>query len=99
MSILFKSVLIVGVSTTLMSCASKNQPCEDILEVKRQALQCVRWHKIMYNNHYPQQASTAKNRYEQECQNLRFYRDNYDTICKGNETVIGGIKTSHRPNN
>ena len=92
MSILFKSVLIVCVCAALMSCAGKNKPCEDILEVKRQTLQCERWRKIMNNNHYPQQASTAKIRYEKECQNLRFYRDNYDTICKGNETIIGGAK-------
>ena len=76
----------------LLSCVSKNPPCEDILEVKRQTLQCERWRKIMNNNNYPQQASTAKKRYAKECQNLRFYRDDYDTICKGNETVIGGEK-------
>ena len=90
MSILFKSVSVMCVSVFLMSCAIKNPPCEDILEVKRQNLQCQRWRTIMNNNNYPQQASTAKNRYENECQNLRFYRNDYDTICKGNETVIGG---------
>jgi hypothetical protein len=90
MSILFKSVSIVCINGFLMSCVSQNPPCEDISEVKRQNVQCERWRKIMNNNHYPQQASTAKDRYEQECQNLCFYRDDYDTICKGNETVIGG---------
>lgn len=92
MSILAKPVSIMCLSTILAGCVSQNPPCEDILEVKNQTLQCERWRKIMTNNNYPQQASTAKNRYEQECQNLRFYRDDYDTICKGNETVIGGVK-------
>lgn len=55
-----------------MSCVSQNPPCEDILEVKRQTLQCERWRKIMNNNNFPQQGSTAKDRYQQECQNLRF---------------------------
>jgi hypothetical protein len=53
----------------------------------------------MNNNNYPQQASTAKDRFEQKCQNLRFYRDDYDTICKGNETVIGRRIAPHKPNN
>ena len=77
------------------SCASNDKPCEEILEVKHQVLQCQQWRNIMTNNNYPQQAMTAKKRYEQECQELRYYRDEYDTICKGNETAIGESKTKH----
>jgi type IV pilus biogenesis protein CpaD/CtpE len=85
------SVLCIGLS----ACASKDKPCEEILEVKHQIQQCEQWRKIMINNNYPQQAMTAKKRYEQECQDLRYYRDDYDTICKGNETAIGENKAEH----
>ncbi|KXI30739.1 hypothetical protein [Paraglaciecola hydrolytica] len=85
------SFLLAG----LNACASKDNPCEEILEVKRQVQQCEQWRKVMNNNNYPQQAMTAKKRYEQECQDLRYYRDDYDTICKGNETPIGKSKTEH----
>jgi hypothetical protein len=94
---LIKLISLVLIMLIGLGCVSKNPPCEDILEVKRQTLQCERWRKVMNNNNYPQQASTAKERYEQECQNLRYYRDDYDTICKGNETVIGGTKST-KPN-
>lgn len=87
-----KLISITSFNILLLSCVSNNPPCEDILEVKRQTQQCERWRNVMNNNQYPQQASTARARYENECQNLRFYRDDYDTICKGNETVIGGSK-------
>jgi hypothetical protein len=79
---------------SLSSCVSSNNPCEEILEVKHQEQQCMQWRKIMNNNQYPQQAITAKKRYESECLELRFYRDDYDTICKGNETAIGGRKAN-----
>ncbi|MFT5676654.1 MAG: hypothetical protein ACI808_002600 [Paraglaciecola sp.] len=71
------------------SCTSINKPCEEILEVKRQEQQCAQWRKVMNNNLYPQQAITARKNYQQLCLDLRYYRDNYDTICKGNERGIG----------
>ena len=77
----------------LNGCANMDKPCEEILEVKQQKQQCQQWRNIMDNNQYPQQAITARKRYEQACQNLRYYRDDYDTICKGNQTPIGQQRT------
>ena len=76
----------------LSSCANLEKPCEEILEVKHQEQQCQQWRKIMNNNQYPQQAITAKKRYEEACLDLRYYRDDYDTICKGNQRAIGQQK-------
>jgi hypothetical protein len=85
-----KKVVTSAIALVLMSsCASINKPCEEILEVKRQEQQCQKWRKIMDNNQYPQQAITARKRYQEACLDLRYYRDDYDTICKGNETAIG----------
>lgn len=82
----------LAMACVLSACANQQQPCEDILEVKRQLMQCQNWREVMNNNNYPQQALTAKKRFEQECQNLRYYRDDYDTICKGNEVPISEAK-------
>lgn len=79
---------LLSVCIVLTSC-SATPPCEDILEVKRQEQLCLELAKIMKNNQYPQQAMTARKRYEQECENLRYYRDDYDTICKGTQQPIG----------
>ncbi len=80
--------LLLPVVMVLSGCAAA-RPCEDILEVKRQEQQCLELARIMKNNQYPQQAMTAKKRYENECENLRYYRDGYDTICKGQHKPIG----------
>ncbi|GAB3016167.1 hypothetical protein [Bowmanella dokdonensis] len=73
----------------LTACSSNPNPCEKILEVKQQEQQCAEWRKVMMDSRYPQQALTAKKRYEEACLDLRYYRDQYDTICKGDETAIG----------
>jgi hypothetical protein len=79
----------------LSSCANRDKPCEEILEVKRQEKQCLHWRSIMDNNLYPQQAITARKNYQQACLELRYYRDDYDTICKGNQSPIGEQKIAH----
>lgn len=76
----------------LAGCANQQQPCEDILEVKRQEQQCLQWRKTMSNKDYPQHALTARKNYEEACTNLRYYRDDYDTICKGDDIAIGESK-------
>ncbi|TRY32529.1 hypothetical protein [Aliiglaciecola sp. M165] len=73
----------------LTGCANQTNPCEDILEVKQQHQECERLRKTMSRTNYPQQALTAKLRYEEACLNLRYYRDDYDTICKKGGTPIG----------
>ena len=81
---------LLPISVCLLgACASQSNPCEEILEVKRQQQECERLRKIMNREEYPQQALTAKKRFEQACLNLRYYRDDYDTICKGKEKPIG----------
>ncbi len=65
----------------LLGCS--NQPvCENIVEVNRQQHECARLAKVMNNSNYPQQALTARKRFTEECEGIRYQRDNYDTICK-----------------
>lgn len=73
----------------LSNCAHKQPPCEEILEVKRQERECAELKKIMNDKEHPQQALTARQRFDEECVNLRYYRDEYDTICKKGEKPIG----------
>ena len=75
----------------LTACSSSNV-CEDILEVQRQEQQCRQLSKTMNTSNNPQQALTARKRFETECEELRYYRDEYDTICKGQQTPIGASK-------
>jgi len=87
------------VSISLLSgCANNENPCEEILEVKQQHQECERLRKTMGKTNYPQQALTAKLQYEQACLNLRYYRDEYDTICKKDETPIGAESKKSKEN-
>ena len=87
------AILCAFLSATLgLSGCSSNGICEDILEVKRQEQECARLSKIMNDSRYPQQALTARKLHEVECMDFRYYRDDYDTICKGDETPIGQRK-------
>lgn len=88
-STLFKLLLIPLISS---ACASRDKPCEEILEVKKQEQMCEQLRKTMSNSNYPQQALTARKRYEEACLALRYYRDDYDTICKAGQRAIGERK-------
>ncbi|WJG10997.1 hypothetical protein [Aliiglaciecola sp. LCG003] len=92
-----KITFVSTIILMLAGCASKQNPCEEILEVKQQHQECERLRKTMERTEYPQQALTAKLRYEEACLNLRYYRDEYDTICKKNETPIGAEAKKEQP--
>ncbi len=89
-SMLLTSYLLTG-------CASQSILCEDILEVKAQAQQCKVLQQAMRNPKNPQMALTARQRYEAECENFRYYRDDYDTICKNGEQPISKLDTKQEP--
>lgn len=81
---------MVAIAVSFMSgCAFTSTPCEEILEVQRQERMCADLKKQMNNKSHPQIALTARERYQEACVDLRYYRDDYDTICKGDEKPIG----------
>lgn len=77
-----------GLLLSLQGCASQSNLCEDILEVKAQNQQCEVLQKAMRNPKNPQMALTARQRFENECENFRYYRNEYDTICKNGQQPI-----------
>lgn len=79
---------VIPLAAALIAGCSSKSPCEDVLEVKRQELECKRL-QAASNSKNLQQAGVAKARFEAECENLRYYRDDYDTICKGDQKPIG----------
>lgn len=86
---MIKPFLLSSATIVFLSGCSNTHPCEDILEVKRQEQVCKRLQQVISNPKNPQQGLTARKRFEAECVNLRYYRDDYDTICKGTQTPIG----------
>ncbi|MDN4503377.1 hypothetical protein QX776_13275 [Alteromonadaceae bacterium BrNp21-10] len=74
----------------LVGCANKPLKCEQILEVKKQEQTCTKLKFQIANNTNPQQVTEARRRFEELCTDIRYYRNQYDTICKGDEQPISG---------
>lgn len=88
LKILNSATILITLPALLQGCASQSNLCEDILEVKAQNQQCLVLQKAMRNPKNPQMALTARQRFENECENFRYYRNDYDTICKNGEQPI-----------
>lgn len=86
-----RHLLALSFIVNLFGC-NTTPPCEDILEVKKQNQQCKQLQSVITSSKNPQQVLAARNRFEAECENLRYYRNEYDTICKGNQAAIGETK-------
>ncbi|MBE1298918.1 MAG: hypothetical protein GJ680_03270 [Alteromonadaceae bacterium] len=76
---------VISSAVFLSGCSINDNPCEEIVEVNKQERMCMDLKKQMNNSKRPQIALTARKRYEEACVNFRYYRDEFDTICKGDE--------------
>jgi hypothetical protein len=92
-----RTMLIVPICLTFITGCSNTPPCEDILEVKKQAQLCERLKKEMQDPKNPTKALLFRERFKAECEDLRYYRDDYDTICKGEQKPIGEKTLKTRP--
>lgn len=92
LSSIFGMSAIVFILSGVPACSVQQAPCEDIVEVNRQIRQCQQLKKDMNNKEHPQHALTARKLYESECVELRYYRDDYDTICKKNQPPVSSEK-------
>ncbi len=99
LGLFLKSSSALSMTLVIQGCANGPLPCESIVEVNRQHQECEQLRKIMSKTGYPQQALTAKKQYEANCVNLRYYRDDYDTICKGDRKPIGEENIRENDNN
>ncbi|MBC3764267.1 hypothetical protein [Neptunicella marina] len=84
--------LLSAACIALVSCAQQPQRCEDILVIKEQQLECKKLQFQIKNNTNPQQVLEAQRRFDENCADLRYYRDQFDTVCKGEQTPIGETK-------
>lgn len=87
--------LIAGVSTSLVvfiglsGCALREDPCEDVTLASEQIQQCqILQRKIVQAKGQPIIRSELERRYEQDCVNIRYYRDDKQAaICQNKEPM------------
>lgn len=77
-----KPILILSVLIYLSACSIKNEQCEKLSEISKQQKQCVLLKKrIIDNSNEPLLKSELERRYQIDCVDVRYYRDdqNIDT--------------------
>ncbi len=84
---------LITVSTTvfllLTGCSSSENTCEDIAMASEQIQQCQSLQRqIVQAKNKPIIRTELERRYEQDCINLRYYRDNQQSAICGNKDKI-----------
>jgi hypothetical protein len=79
----FGTMLIVA---TLTSCSSSNDVCEDVTLASEQMQQCQSLHRqILQAKGKPLIRTELDRRYQQDCLDLRYYRDEQQAAICGNK--------------
>lgn len=86
-----KVLVTSAVCSTLlfMGCAAKEQACEDVTMVSEQAKQCQALQRQISNaKGKPIIRTELERRYQQDCIDVRYYRDDHqEAICANKESV------------
>ena len=88
-----KRVLRVSGVGFCSACSSNNIDCEDVTLASEQAQQCKTLHKKIANNKsHPLIRSELERRYQQDCIDVRYYRDEHQQGICGNKKSLEEIK-------
>lgn len=85
----FRNLMHPCTLLALFGCASNPNVCEDILEIKEQQAQCQLLEKqISAAKKSTLLRSELERRYQNDCVDTRFYRDDHqDAICKNKKQM------------
>ena len=91
-----KSVLLaLPLSLLLASCSSSDDACEDITLASEQIQQCQALHKKIINAKGDILIRTElERRYQQDCIDIRYYRDDRQAAICGNKHKVKEIQKS-----
>ncbi|MGB1263331.1 MAG: hypothetical protein ACPG52_10500 [Cognaticolwellia sp.] len=85
-------VLIVSGVCFFSACSSTNTGCEDVTLASEQVQQCQSLHKQIINKkNQPLVRTELERRYQQDCVDIRYYRDDKQAGVCGNKAEV--IKT------
>lgn len=81
--VLFSGVLVFS------ACSSSNNSCEDVTLASEQVQQCQALHKQIINaKNKPVIRTELERRYQQDCIDIRYYRDDKQAAVCGNKTAV-----------
>jgi len=86
--------LVLPVITLLASCSSVDNACEDITLATEQIQECQALHKQIINAKSIIVRTELDRRYQQDCIDIRFYRDDRQAAICGNKDRTKEIRVS-----
>lgn len=90
-----KKLLLLPVTILLASCSSVDNVCEDVTLASEQIQECQTLHKRIINAKGDVIIRTElERRYQQDCIDIRFYRDERQAAICGNKHKIKEIRDS-----
>jgi len=93
-----KRVLVTATLVTLLAgCSSSDNACEDITMAAEQLQQCQSLHKQITNaKGQPILRTELERRYQKDCIDIRYYRDDQQLAKCGNKHKVEKIRESAR---
>ena len=86
---------MVGLALVLVGCSSNDNACEDITLASEQIQQCQALHRQIVNaKGQPLIRTELERRYQQDCIDIRYYRDEKQQAICGNKHKVKEIKDS-----
>ncbi len=91
---MIKNLLMIVFSVVFISaCGSNNNACEDVTLASEQVQQCQSLHKQIINaKNKPLLRTELERRYQQDCIDIRYYRDDKQSAICGNKAEVAESK-------
>lgn len=86
--------LSIVLTTFLSSCSSSDSACEDITLASEQLQACQTLHRSIINTKGVIARTELERRYQQDCIDIRYYRDEKQAAICGNKHKIKEIRES-----
>lgn len=81
--------IMVVVLLFISGCSSSNDACEDVTLASEQVQQCQSLHKqIIDAKNQPLLRTELERRYQQDCIDIRYYRDDKQSAVCGNKAAV-----------
>jgi hypothetical protein len=87
-------LLVLPVVTILASCSSVDNTCEDVTLASEQIQECQALHKQIINAKSIIVRTELDRRYQQDCIDIRYYRDDRQAAICGNKHKIKEVRKS-----
>ncbi len=87
-------LLVVPVVSMLASCSSVDNTCEDVTLASEQIQECQALHKQIINAKSIIVRTELDRRYQQDCVDIRYYRDDRQAAICGNKHKIKEVRES-----